>query len=99
MQRAEPLARLDTNVKPIRRRRQRACPSSVVGARGLIREVEVEHQSTVFSAQVGALHGVQDTAAGPVGLIVACRVGEGDEQAAAVSLQPVQVELDERPVE
>src|SRR5579859_948218 len=44
-----------------------AGPGGVVGARGVVGEVEVEDQPTVVAAEVGALDSVQEVAAAAVG--------------------------------
>ena len=52
-------------------RGKRARPPRVVGARGLVREVEVQDQPVAHSAQVGALDGVQQVAPAAVGRVAA----------------------------
>src|SRR5215831_3663382 len=46
---------------------KRACPGWVVGARGVVGEVEVEDQPAVVAAEVGAFDRVEEVAAPAVG--------------------------------
>ena len=86
------LARAHRDRQPVGRRRQRARPARVVGAGRVVGDVEVEHEPPVVGAQVRALDRVEQVAAGAVGLAPARRIAERDEQAAAVRVEPVEVE-------
>ena len=72
-------------------RREGAAPARVVRARRVVGVVEVQHQAAppVPVAEVGALDRVEQVAAAAVGLAAGEGVAEGQEQAAAVALEPV----------
>jgi len=86
------LATLDPPVQPVRRRSEWARPPVVPGARRVEREVEVEDERVVGAAEIGALHRVEQVAAGAVGLARARLVAERQEDPASVRFEPVQLE-------
>ena len=86
------LARLDPQREPVRGRRERARPGVVPGARRVEREVEVEDERVRRAAEIGAFHRVEQVAARAVGLAAARRVAEREEDAAAVRVEPVELE-------
>src|SRR5215831_10880838 len=86
------LARPDRHGQSIGRRRKRADPAVVVGAGGVIREVEIEHEALADAAKVGSLDTVEEVASGGIALGFARRVGEGQEDATSISVEPVQIE-------
>ena len=88
----EPFARRDPERQPVRGRRERADPAGVVRARGVVGEVEVEHERVLAAAEVGSLDRIEDVPAAAVGLAPAGRVPERKEDAAAVALEPVDLE-------
>src|SRR5205814_3321819 len=87
------LTRLDGHRQPARRRGERAGPPRVVGARGVVGEVEVEDEPAALRAEVGALDRVEQVAAAAVGRSPACRGAERQEEPAAVGLEPEELEL------
>src|SRR5829696_689336 len=93
------LARADADGQPVGRRGQRADPARVVGARGVVREVEVEHEAVAVGAEVGALDRVEQVPAAAERGRATCRVGEREVDSAAVPLQPVQLEREAAAVE
>src|SRR4051812_29239147 len=90
------LARVDDDIDDVPRRGQRAGPALVVGARGVIGEVEVDHERAAsggrvdLAAEVGPLDGAQHVAAAAIrpGVTVAQR----QPDATAVRRQPPDVE-------
>ena len=87
------LARPDGDRQPVLRRAERADPARVVRARRVVGEVEVEDEAAVLFAQVGALDRVEQVPAAAVGLAARRGVGEREEDAAAVGVEPEEREL------
>ena len=73
-------------------RSQRADPPRVVRARRVVGEIEVEDGSARLLAEVRSLHRVEQIPAGAVGLAAARGIGERQEDAPAVALEPEEVE-------
>src|SRR5205807_7044076 len=84
-----PLPGANGHAEPVLARGERAAPARVVAARRLIREVEVEDQRAVARAEVCALRGVEQIAAGAVCLDAAGEVAEADQDPAGVPGEPV----------
>ena len=93
------LARADLDRQPVGRRRERTRPARVVGARRVVREVEVEYEPVALAAEIGALDGVEHVPAAAVAGRAARRIGERDIDAAAVSLEPVELEREAAAIE
>src|SRR5947207_13452305 len=73
-------------VEAVLRRRERTGPFGVEGAGRLVGEIEVEHEAACHvAAKVGALGGVDEVAAGPVGFGAVGPVAERQEQAAGIA--------------
>src|SRR5204863_9331665 len=71
---------------------QRARPAGVPGARRVEGEVEVEDETVAAAAEVGALDRVEEIAARAVRLTPARLVAKRQEDAAAVCVEPVELE-------
>ena len=78
--------------QPIRRRGQRAHPARLVRAGRVVGEVEVEHELAVVFPEIRTFHRVEHVAAAAVGLAPAGRVAEAEKEAAAVALEPVELQ-------
>src|SRR6266540_5708379 len=89
-----PFAALDRHGHPVRWGSERTDPPGVVGARGVVGEVEVEDQAISFHAEIRALDRVEQVATRAVRALPAGRVAEGKEGAPSVALQPVQLQIE-----
>src|SRR5205814_3423801 len=86
------LARLHGDAQPVRRRSERADPARLVRAGRVVGEVEVEHELAAVFPEIRTFHRVEQVAAAAVGLAPAGRVAEAEKEAAAVALEPVELQ-------
>src|SRR5215216_4765883 len=89
----------DLDSEPVGGWRERAAPARVVRARRVVGEVEVEHEPVALCAEVCALDGVEQVSAAAERARAARRVGEREIDAAAVPLEPIQLEREALPIE
>src|SRR5262249_47973363 len=81
----DPFAGAHTERKTIFGRSQRTRPACIVGTRGVVREVEVEHELMLADAQIRTLDGVVQIASAAVGFAATRGIGERQPQTAAVT--------------
>src|SRR5205807_2245128 len=86
----EPLASMDRDREPTIRWRERAHPKRIIGARRVVRVIEIQGHGVAVcvGAEVRALDSVQQIAAGAVRFVAARAVFERNEQTASVAQDP-----------
>src|SRR5690242_1133560 len=84
------LARADRDIESVLGWRKRAGPAGIEGTRWLRGEVEVEDQGAgrVVDSEVVRLCGIDQVAAGAIGLVAVRRVAERDEETSGVTGHP-----------